>query len=104
MDTPSASLFDNVASEFVERQSIHDLCSKQIAECIKGKEWIKTSDSVMVGPLLRLHHQDFGCGVGSFSFILQKAVGFEHCLGVDSSEKMVTEFNQAVLPFPSGEE
>ena len=48
MSVSNPSLFDNVASQFVERQDIHDLCAKQIASYIKRSGWVKAEDHVMV--------------------------------------------------------
>ncbi|KAK8830970.1 hypothetical protein WA577_003670, partial [Blastocystis sp. JDR] len=86
MSSSNPSLFDNAASQFVETQDIHDLCSKQVASFIKSSGWVRSEDRVM----------DFGCGVGSFSFMLQEAIGFKECLGVDSSEKMIASFDERV--------
>lgn len=35
--------------------------------------------------------------MGSFSFMLQEAIGFKACLGVDSSEKMIASFDERVV-------
>lgn len=48
MSSSNPSLFDNAASQFVERQDIHDLCSKQIASFIKRSGWVTCDDHVMV--------------------------------------------------------
>ena len=40
--------------------------------------------------------QDFGCGVGSFTFMLHDAIGYKKGLGVDSSENMIHWFNSQV--------
>ena len=42
------SEFDNVVPTFVRTESIHDLCSRQIARAIRANHWLSTTDSVMV--------------------------------------------------------
>lgn len=42
------SEFDEVVPTFILTESIHDLCSRQIARAIKKKQWLKEEDSVMV--------------------------------------------------------
>ena len=48
MSSSNPSLFDNAASQFVETQDIHDLCSKQVASFIKSSGWVRHEDRVMV--------------------------------------------------------
>ena len=48
MSSSNPSLFDNAASQFVEIQDIHDLCSKQVASFIKRSGWVRSEDRVMV--------------------------------------------------------
>lgn len=48
MSSSNPSLFDNAASQFVETQDIHDLCSKQVASFIKSSGWVRSEDRVMV--------------------------------------------------------
>ena len=42
------STFDGAVPTFILTESIHDLCSRQIARAIKKNEWLKEEDSVMV--------------------------------------------------------
>lgn len=42
------SLFDGAVPTFILTESIHDLCSKQIARVIKSNQWLKKEDTVMV--------------------------------------------------------
>lgn len=42
------NVFNQTAPVFIQRSSIHDLCSKQIASLIKQQKWIKPTDSIMV--------------------------------------------------------
>lgn len=46
MSNPSS--FNEYTPTFIERSSIHDLCSKQIASLIKKENWIQPTDSIMV--------------------------------------------------------
>ena len=46
MSNPSS--FNECTPTFIERSSIHDLCSKQIASLIKKENWIQPTDSIMV--------------------------------------------------------
>lgn len=42
------SVFDGSVPTFVLTESIHDLCSRQIARAIKKNGWIHEGDSIMV--------------------------------------------------------
>ena len=48
MESSIKAMFNQTAPVFIQRSSIHDLCSKQIASLIKKQKWIKPTDSIMV--------------------------------------------------------
>lgn len=73
------STFDGAVPTFILTESIHDLCSRQIARAIKKNEWLKEEDSVMV--CISVSNNEIGLWLRNWFF-------FPHFIGRNWIQKL----------------